>query len=336
VSEAAAGTSDTVAEAAAVIRDANCIAIMAHVNPDADAIGSLLGLLLGLRALGKDAIGALQDPVPEYAGFLTGADGIRSSLDEVSPDLLICADVAGIDRVGSLYEDNLTLFERLPVLNLDHHRTNPLFGTVNYVDPGASSTSELSYRLLSRLAAPLGPDAATALLFGILGDTGSFRNGATTPGALSTAAELLTLGADTQLVAFQLFERKTFAAARLWGRIVSTVELDPRRRIVFAHMTQQMVREEGATVDETEGVAEYLRGIEEAEVVMLLKETEDGEMRVSMRSRPAIDVSAIATALGGGGHRQGAGCTISGPVDRDRTLLVETFDREVSGLRASP
>jgi phosphoesterase RecJ-like protein len=303
---------------------------MAHVNPDADAIGSLLGLVHGFRGLGKDVMGALADPVPEYASFLAGADAITSSLDGLRPDLLVCADSAGIDRVGPLYSDNLSLFERLPVLNVDHHRTNPLFGTVNYVDPAASSTSELSYRLLGEVGATLAPEAATALLFGIVGDTGSFRNGATTPGALITAAQLMQLGADTQQIAFQLFERKTFAAARLWGRIVSTAELDRQRHIVFATMTQEMVQEERASVDETEGVAEWLRGIEEADVVMLMKQTEYGDMRISMRSRPGVDVSAVATALGGGGHRQAAGCTIPGPPERAKALLVETFDRVAS------
>jgi phosphoesterase RecJ-like protein len=314
-------------EAAALVRRSQRLVVMAHVNPDADAIGSLLGLVHGFRGLGKDVIGALSDPVPEYASFLDGANAIRSSLDGLQPDLLVCADSAGIDRVGSLHSDNLGLFELLPVLNVDHHRTNPLFGTVNYVDAAASSTSELSYRLLGEVGATITPEAATALLFGIVGDTGSFRNGATTPGSLTTAAQLMKLGADTQVVAFQLFERKTFAAARLWGRIVSTAELDRTRHIVFATMTQQMVREEGASVDETEGVAEWLRGVEEAEVVMLMKETEEGDMRISMRSRPAVDVSAIATALCGGGHRQAAGCTIPGPPDRAKALLIETFDR---------
>jgi phosphoesterase RecJ-like protein len=327
VSEALAGTSDSLAEAAALIQESICPVIVAHVNPDADAIGSVLGLAQGIHGLGKEVATALDDPVPEYASFLAGAGSIRPSLDGLEPDLLICLDSAGIDRVGSLYTDNRALFERLPVLNLDHHRTNPLFGTVNYVDAGASSTAELTFRLLTELGAPIGPDAATALLFGIVGDTGSFRNGATTPGALRTAAHLLALGADTQRIAHQLFERKTFSAARLWGRIVSTIELDRARHIVFATMTQQMVHEEGASVDETEGVAEWLRGIEEAEVVMLLKETEEGEVRISMRSRPGVDVSTIATALGGGGHRQAAGCTIPGPPEKAKALLIETYDR---------
>lgn len=314
-------------EAARLIRQAGRVAVMAHVNPDADAIGSIVGLAHGIRSLGKDAVAALSDPVPDYARFLTGTEAIVSTLPQEHFDLFVLADSAGIDRVGDLYLQDSARFESVPTVNVDHHRTNPLFGTVNLVDPAASSTSEICYRLLRVLDAPIDTGTATALLFGIVGDTGSFRNGATTPGALETAARLVELGADSQRIAFHLFECKTFAAARLWGRVLSTIELDAERGIVFASISQQMLAEEGATVDETEGIAEYLRGVAEAEVVMLLKETPDGEVRVSMRSRPQIDVSAIAKELGGGGHRQAAGCTVPGPFAKAEAILVETFDR---------
>ncbi len=313
--------------AAEMVLGAKRIVINAHVNPDADAIGSVLGLTQGLRAMGKDATGALSDPIPDYASFLVGAADIEAELPSGAVDLIVSADAADIERVGRLYDNNRARFTATPVLNIDHHRTNPLFGTVNHVDPHASSTSELMYRFLVRLGAPITPHTATALLFGISGDTGSFQNGATTPGALATASELVALGADNQKIAFQLFESKRFVGARLWGRIVSTIELDRDRHIVFGFLSQEMLKEEGATVDETEGVAEYLRGVQEATVVVLMKETPEGEMRISMRSRPEVDVSAIATALNGGGHRQAAGCTVPGPRAQAQAVIVETFDR---------
>lgn len=313
-------------EATQLLQGAQRIAVLAHVNPDADAIGSVIGLTCGLRELDKEVVPALSDPVPDYARFLHGSDAIRSYLVPDSFDVYVFADSAGIERVGDLYARDPGRFERAAVLNVDHHRTNPRFGTVNYVDPTASSTAELSYRLLRALGAPINEATANALLFGIIGDTGSFQNGATTSSAMETAAELVKLGADSQRIAFQLFDCKSFTGARLWGRVVSTIELDRRRRIVFAYMSQQMLREEHAKVDEIEGVAEYLRGVEEAEVVMLLKEREDGSVRVSMRSRPEVDVSAIATVLGGGGHRQAAGCTLPGPFSSTKETLLTAFD----------
>ncbi|HLJ67982.1 MAG TPA: bifunctional oligoribonuclease/PAP phosphatase NrnA [Chloroflexota bacterium] len=318
-------TSNDLRTAADLIRSADRIAVLSHVNPDADAIGSVLALTRGLQAIGKHAVGLLSDLVPEYAGFLDGAADIEHSLPD-GVDLYAFVDAAGIDRVGALYSDRPERFEGARILNLDHHRTNPCFGSVNVVDPAASSTAEIVFHLLQSMQAPIDRGIADALLFGVVGDTGSFRNGATTPGSMETAAELLRLGADTQMVAHQLFERKTFAAARLYGRIMSTIELDRERRIVFGYMSQAMLAEEGATADEAEGVAEEMRGIVEAEVVILLKETPSGEMRVSMRSRPAIDVAQICTALGGGGHRQAAGCTLPAPMEEARATLVRTFD----------
>lgn len=311
----------------ASIRDARRIVVLSHLNPDADAIGSVLGMTLGLRALGKQATAILSDPVPEYATFLAGAGEIGAELPpESEVDLLLCLDAAGIDRVGRLYLDDPGRFARSTVVNLDHHGTNPLFGAVNWVDPAASSTSELVLTVLCDLGAPIGADTANALLFGIAGDTGSFQNGATTPGSLAAAARLVEHGADSQRIAYYLFERKRFGAARLWGAIMSTIELDAVRHIVFGFMSQEMLVTSGATVDEVEGVAEFLRGVEEAEVVMLLKENPDATVRVSMRSRPSVDVAAIAQTLGGGGHRQAAGCTLPGPIGEARRLLLEAFD----------
>lgn len=303
------------------------IAVMAHINPDADAIGTTLGLTLGLQALSKDAVAVLSDPVPRYAQFLPGADRILPAIPDQRFDVLLCADAADTARLGPLYTDNAARFESTRVLNLDHHRTNPRYGTVNFVDPLASSSSELAFRLLGALDAPIDPGTATALLFGIVGDTGSFQNGATTPSSLETAGRLVRLGADHQKIAFQLFEWKTFAAARLFGQVLTTIDLDRGRRIVFAYMSQEMLHSEGASADEMEGIAEYLRGIEEAEVVMLMKETPEGQIRVSMRSRPAVDVAAIASSLDGGGHRQAAGCTIPGPCESARAALTAAYDR---------
>jgi bifunctional oligoribonuclease and PAP phosphatase NrnA len=318
---------DSLHPAADALLRAERILVVSHVNPDADAIGSVLGITRGLRALGKHVVGALSDPIPDYARFLAGSEAIVSEFPEDAVDLIVSADAADIERIGRLYEENRDRFASTPVLNIDHHRTNPLFGIINLVDARASSTSELMYRVLTALHAPIDPDTATALLFGIFGDTGSFQNGATTPGALVTAAHLVESGADNQRVSFQLFESKRFVGARLWGRIMSTIELDPQRHIVFGFLSQKMLQEEGAGVDETEGVAEFLRGVQEATVVVLMKETPEGEMRISMRSRPEVDVSAIATALDGGGHRQAAGCTIPGPYQAAQKVILETFDR---------
>jgi phosphoesterase RecJ-like protein len=315
------------AEAACLLRDARRIAIVSHIEPDADAVGSILGLAGGLRQLGKDVTTALSDIIPPYAEFLAGAGEVVHEWPDGGFDVYVFADAADIARVGRLYTDNPERFAGTPMINMDHHRTNPGYGTVNLVVPDASSTSELSFRVLREMGAPIDAGTATALLFGIMGDTGSFRNGATTASSLEVAADLFRHGADVQRIAYEQFERKRFDAARLFGDVLDTIRLDRERRIVSAWLSQEMMRATGATLDEIEGTAAYLRGIEEADVVMFLKETEEGEVKVSLRSKPGIDVSAIASALGGGGHTQAAGATLPGPRERAYELLIETYDR---------
>lgn len=317
----------SLSDAAELLSRTQRVAIVAHVDPDADAIGSVLGLARGLRALGKEVVTALADPLPAYALFLAGAEDVLPAFPPGDFDAYVFLDSADAARLGSVYTDDPDRFRGTELLNLDHHRTNPLFGTVNVVDPSASSTSELCYRVLKLMQATIDPETATALLFGIVGDTGSFRNGATTPGSLEAAAELVSRGAAVQGIAFQIFERKRFDAARLWGEVLSGIELLRDRRIVMAWLSQDMLERHGATVDETEGIVAYLRGIEEADVALLFKETENGEVKVSMRSRPHIDVAAIATTLGGGGHSQAAGCTVAGPRESAQDLVIETYDQ---------
>ena len=326
----AASKLESLEAAAQFVRSHGKFAVISHVNPDADAIGSTLGLTLGLTALGFDALPVLSDRIPDYARFLAGVDRFAPTV-RAPVDALIYVDAADRDRVGGVFGEEQDQLLQLPTLNVDHHRTNPGYATLNYVDAQASSSSELVFRLLSKLGTPIRAETANALLFGIVGDTGSFRNGATTPSSLEVASHLLDLGGDVQRIAFQLFEAKTFAAARLLGMILGTLELDPQRKIVVALMSQAMLRESGATADEAEGTAEYLRGVEEAETVILLKETPEGEMRVSFRSRPAVDVAAVATALGGGGHRQAAGATVAGPAEKAKETILKAYDAVLKG-----
>lgn len=314
-------------EVAGVLRDATRIAIVSHIEPDADAVGSILGLAGGLRQQGKEVSTVLSDPIPPYAEFLAGAPDVLYGWPEGRFDVYVFADAADITRVGRVYTGDPGRFAGTPMINMDHHRTNPGYGTVNLVVPDASSTSELSFRVLREMDAPIDAGTATALLFGIMGDTGSFRNGATTASSFAVASELFNHGADVQRIAYEQFERKRFDAARLFGDVLDTIKLDRDRRIVSAWLSQEMMRATGATIDEIEGTAAYLRGIEESDVVMFLKETEDGQVKVSLRSKPGIDVSAIASTLGGGGHRQAAGATLPGPRDRAYDLLIETYDQ---------
>lgn len=311
--------------AADLVRRSQTIAIVSHINPDGDSIGVGLGLRRGLASLGARAVFAISDPVPELFEYLPDVETILHDLPDWDYDLMLVADCGDIDRAGRIYLENRDLFARTPILNLDHHDSNTCFGTVNFVDVTAASSSELAFRLLERLGAQIDAETATDLLTGIINDTGSFQHSNTDVKVLRIAAELRKHGADLELAAFEMFRAKPLSTAKLWGFILSTLHLDPRRGIVWAHMTPEMAREAGAESDESEGLVDYMSGIREAGVAAFLKEKEPGNVRVSLRSH-GIDVSRICSAFGGGGHIRAAGCSIHAPIPEAEKMITQVFD----------
>lgn len=311
--------------AADLVRRSPTIAIFSHVNPDGDSVGVGLGLKRGLELLGHSADFVISDPLPEVFEYLPDVEAIQSRLPDRDYDLMLVADCGDIDRVGRVYQENLGRFSRTPILNLDHHDSNTCFGTVNFVDVTAASSSELAFRLLERLGVKIDADIATAFLTGIINDTGSFQHSNTDAKVLRIAAELRKHGADLELAAFEMFRAKPLSTAKLWGLILSTLHLDRDRGIVWAYMTPDMARTAGAATDESEGLVDYMSGVREAKIAAFLKEKEPGNVRVSMRSH-GIDVSLICAAFDGGGHIRAAGCTINGTISEAEKLISQVFD----------
>lgn len=311
--------------AAQLIERSNTIAIFSHVNPDGDSIGVGLGLKRGLEKLGRRPDFVISDPVPEVFEYLPDVESIRHDLPRREYDLMLVADCGDIDRVGRVYHQHEDRFSSTPILNLDHHDSNTLFGLVNYVDVSAASSSELAFRLLDRLGAQIDADTATALLTGIINDTGSFQHSNTDAKVLEIAAELRKRGADLELAAFEMFRAKPLSTAKLWGLILSSLRLDERREIAWAYMTPEMALQAGAATEQSEGLVDYMSGIREAQLAAFLKEKEPGNVRVSLRSH-GIDCSSICSAFGGGGHIRAAGATIHATIAEAEKMITEVFD----------
>jgi phosphoesterase RecJ-like protein len=311
--------------AAALVSRSQRVAIFSHINPDGDSIGVCLGLYRALRQIGCEACVALSDPVPVMYQYLADVDAVLNYLPDEPFDLFFVADCGDIGRIGRIYEENRHRFATTPILNMDHHDSNTYFGTVNYVDPTAASSSELAYYLLQRLGVDIDPEIATDLLTGIVNDTASFQHSNTDPRVLRVAAELRARRGNLEQVAFEMFRAKPFSTAKLWGLILSTLQLDSVRGIVWAYMTPDMAAKAGATSDASEGVVDYMSGIREAHMAAFLKEREPGTVRVSLRSR-GIDVSRICQAFGGGGHIRAAGCTFYGSLTEAREAITRVFD----------
>ena len=287
------------------------IAIVSHTNPDADAYGSSCGLAWGLKALGKQ-VAVYNDHgfIPRYRIIPGASDVIKGAWPSLGPNgLLIVVDCGGADRVGDLL---LELVQQAPcVINIDHHTSNTLFGHLNHVVDGASSTSELIFDLLSALEertvaeSIITVDVAACLLSGIIGDTGSFRYPSTTARTFFVASELVKRGARPDILTQELFATQSLAALRLQSAALSAVKVH-QNGFAEVVVTQEMLKRFGADILDADSLAERARDIEGVRVSALFKE-DIGLWRVSLRARQGgPNLSEIAQSFGGGGHRAAA------------------------------
>jgi bifunctional oligoribonuclease and PAP phosphatase NrnA len=294
-------------QAATAIDGAPTVALACHVNPDGDALGSMLGLLHVLRAAGRDVVASFPSPfvvAPHYRE-MPGLDLLTKPIDFPSaPDVMVTFDCGSLGRLGDL-EPAATNARELIVI--DHHISNTRYGTINVIDPAAAASGVVVRRLLDSLALELNRDAAHALYAALVCDTGRFQYDTTTPAVFDLARELVSFDLPISRLSRQLFEEHRFAYLKLLAEALETAQLDVERRFVWTAVTQDMLERHDVTLDEVEGLIDVLRRTTEAEVTCVLKEEVDGTVRVSLRSLGDVDVCKIADEHGGGGHRFAAG-----------------------------
>jgi phosphoesterase RecJ-like protein len=284
------------------------VAVVTHVAPEGDAIGSVLGAVLALRAAGKRAQGYLADPLPPNLARLPGAGELVREVPIGRPyPCYLVLDAADVTRIGGLLDGRPA---HSVVVNIDHHPDNSRFGEVNWVEPAASSAGEMVLRLLQTAGFPLPRAAAANLYAAILTDTGSFRHGNTSPAALRAAAALVEAGAEPAAVAEGLFGQRDPREWRLLSEALATLELSPDGRAAWIEVTAEAQARAGAGLEFTDEFIEYPRALAGVRVALAFKESGPGEVKVSLRSRGTLDVRAVAARLGGGGHRNAAGCTL--------------------------
>jgi phosphoesterase RecJ-like protein len=312
-------TTVTLAQAAQLLKERDNFLLLTHDRPDGDAIGALAGLLDTLRANGKQAVAWIPEAPPErYRGFLPG-EGLR--IGEPVPDLaafstVVCLDFSQPDRCPSIR------LEHPAILNLDHHPDNARFGRWNLVAPEACATTEILHWLIGAVGWELSAEAATALLLGVIMDTGGFRFDNTASGALGTAADLTEAGADYRRVVAGMFFAKPMNLVRLEADLaLNHLHAEADGRFAWAWLDPALFAAHGVAENETEGLIEVLRGIA-GTVVVALFQPRDGNIRVSLRSKdPRIPVGPIARAFAGGGHEMAAGATLVG-MDREQAIAA--------------
>jgi phosphoesterase RecJ-like protein len=312
-------------EIKAAIQGHERFAILTHIGPEGDALGSQLAMKLILDEQGKRSLVISRDAVPASLMFLPGAREVQrpSALHGEEIDLWCILDCGNLSRIGE--EIAALLPRQCKVLNIDHHRDNPRFGQLNLVKEAASTTM-LLYELARFLGVRPSKELAICLYTGIVADTDAFRNANVTPEVMRTAAELLSHDVDAREIAINLYERRSPQELRLWSHVLGTARV--KNGVIWSGISRQTFRETGTNVNDTERMVEELRAVDGIEVAVLFKELERNEIKVSLRAKGRAVVNGVARLFGGGGHEKAAGCLVEGP-------LAEVQDRVLAEVHRS-
>jgi len=322
-------TSRTLDDVVAALAAADRVLVASHENPDGDAIGSMSAAALALRDCGKQVRLYLHadSPLPHEYGFLN-VEGLERTIEPGSTAgwTLLALDCGNEARLGPDHAELRAGFDR--VIDVDHHHDNSRFGDVNYVDGHASSTAEILARVFDGLGVNLTPAIAEALYVGLVTDTGRFQYRTTSSASLRLAARLVESGADVHRIFELVFETQPMDKKRLLGRVLEHMQPYHGGRLLLSYVTRDDLSLVSGDEATTEGLIDDLREVEGVQVAALIREQvplPDGTVtpnRVSLRSRGSIDVSQIARASGGGGHKQAAGFSHPGTIEQIRDFIV--------------
>ena len=307
--------------------------VVSHVSPEGDAVGSLLGVALALRSIGKEAVAYLEDPVPELFTFLPGAETVVHDLDGAGAfDATFAVDCGQKERLGKGFVE---LKGPGTIVNIDHHATNDSFGDVNVIVPDASAAGELVYDLVKAAGIKITKDIAVNLYVAIHTDTGSFRYSSSTAESFIKAGDLVRCGAEPWDISRRIYENNPLRKYKLLGMVLSTLDLidaaDGGNGIKIATLlvTKEMFSKAGAGKDDADGFVNYARGIEGVQVGMLLRETGTNQYKVSLRSKGDVDVARVSMAFGGGGHRNAAGFATEGTLEEIKGKVIAAIRERI-------
>lgn len=307
-------------EIALILKDAQNLAILPHIDADGDAIGSSLALALSLKGTGKKVKVLMEEEVPVVYSFLPGlALAEVYTSDYTAYDVVVALDTGDLGRMGYRKE----VFEKgEKTVNIDHHSTNSEFADYNFVQTSSAAVGEIIYQLLGLLKLELNRDTATCLYTAITTDTGGFRYSNTTPLTHQIAADLISHGAVVADISQKVFETVSFGKVKLMGLAISTLELLENGKVSAIYITPGMMKEAGAREEDCEGIVNLGRSIRGVQVALMMRQWEDNEVKVNLRSNGSFDVASLASMYGGGGHKKAAGCIVKGSLEDVRKKLL--------------
>jgi phosphoesterase RecJ-like protein len=315
-----------------LLRERKSFLITSHARPDGDAIGSAVGLMHLLDAMGKNVQVVFADPIPLIYSYLPGIKRITHSLPATPPDAAILLECDSIGRTG---------FDHIAAhltINIDHHKSGRHFAGFNWIDPEASAVGAMVYDIAVASGIGISADMATCLYTAVLTDTGSFTYSTTTATTFALAEHLVASGARANEVAQAVYFSNPPSKIRVLGLALNNMQLDGE--VAYGWITLEEMARAGAVPEDCEGIVNYLIGMSGIETAAFMREfvTENGELeyRTSLRSKGSVDVSQVAERLGGGGHRNASGCTLPGPLDEARKRVVAALHAAGSSVSAVP
>lgn len=310
-------------KAVACIKRNKRFLITAHTNLEGDALGAELGFLNLVKKLGKQGVIVNEDDIPYGYDFLPGKNYIKKlnrKTIRTKFDCFVVLDCSDLNRTGEVYRIN----RDKQILNIDHHISNRMFADVNWVDPHASSASEMVYKLFKKMRVALDKESAVALYTGILADTGSFHYSNTSSFTHKAASELLKFNLDIPFIFKNLYENIPFADMKLLAKVLPTIRRGQKGRIAWFQIKRKMLKRGKIYIDLTENLLSFARAVKDVEVAVLFKENLGvrSEIRINLRSQGKVDVNKVAQYFGGGGHKAAAGATIKGKIEQVRKKVL--------------
>ena len=322
-------TSPEIARIVEAIRARQRFVLSSHSRPDGDSIGSQLAMVYALRALGKEAIAINADPAPPPLTTFPGVRDIR-----IAPAVEGEFDAAIIMECGDLKRTGVSGLDRFFVINIDHHPGNSGYGQLNWFDPSAAACAEMVYDVVRALGVPQTREIATHIYVAIHTDTGSFHYSGISPKTFEICRECLLAGVDPVLVARSLYDSNNMGRLKLFGAVLGAMRIEQTGRIAIVYVDHEMASAAGGTYEDTDGLVNLPLTVKEIEAVIFFKQEQGDEYRVSLRSKGDIDIGVIAKEYGGGGHKNAAGATITGPIEELQRALVEKIEGAIDGRPA--
>jgi phosphoesterase RecJ-like protein len=312
------------AQVAAALRVRQRFVIASHVRPDGDAVGSQLALAYALRALGKDVRIVSRDPPPTPLLVFPGVSAI-----EITGHIEDPGDAVIVMESGDLTRTGIAGLERGFVINIDHHVGNAMYGAVNWFDLSAAACGEMVFDLVRELGAALTYEIALHVYIAILTDTGSFHYSNISPRTFDICRRCVEAGVAPQTVARAVFDSNSLGRLKLFGAVLSRMELDASGHVATLMVDQQLAADCGGTYEDTEGLINLPLTVKEIQAVVFFKEIGQDEWRVSMRSKEDVDVHAVARQFGGGGHKNASGCSATGRLSDLTTLFQQKILEQI-------